>query len=243
MIRGVKLYGLFIFSGLGFLALIALGLWQLERREWKEALLADLGHALSPSAEALDIWAAESELAHRDFIRVKLQGRFDNAQERHLFAVLEGQTGWQVIAPFITTDRRLVLVNRGFVPDRLKDSRSRPQSLIEDETELTGLLRRKPKAGMFTPANQPPRNIWYWADVDALLASVPDATRLRPVNGLVQALSSGDEAPWPRPVPPDPSAIPNNHLQYAFTWFALAVVLLVMTFSLLRSGRLRDGSG
>ncbi len=116
-----------------------------------------------------------SELAHRDFIRVKLQGRFDNAQERYLFAVLEGQAGWQVIAPFITTDRRLVLVNRGFVPDRLKDSRSRPQSLIEGETELAGLLRRKPKAGMFTPANQPSRNIWYWADVDALLASVPDA--------------------------------------------------------------------
>jgi surfeit locus 1 family protein len=242
MIRSVRLYGLLFFSLLGFLALIALGLWQLERREWKEALLADLELALSPSARALDIADAESELNHRNYIRIKLRGRFDNSQERYLFAVLDGQTGWDVITPFITTDRRLVLVNRGFVPDSIKDPRSRPQSLLENEAELTGLLRRKPKAGMFTPENQPSRNMWYWADVDSLLASIPRAAALKPVNGLVQALPSGKGQSWPRPVPPDPSAIPNNHLQYALTWFALAVVLLVMTFLLVRSGRLQGGS-
>ena len=240
MIRSVRLYGLLLFSLLGFLALIALGLWQLERREWKEALLADLELALSPSAKALDITAAESELNRRDYVRVTLRGRFDNAQERYLFSVLDGQTGWQVITPFITADRRLVLVNRGFVPDSIKDPRSRP--LLENETELTGLLRRKPKAGIFTPENQTSRNMWYWADVDSLLASIPEAAALKPVNGLVQALPSGKGESWPRPVPPDPSAIPNNHLQYALTWFALAVVLLVMTFLLVRSGRLQGGS-
>jgi surfeit locus 1 family protein len=241
MIRSVKLYGLLLFSSLAFLALIALGIWQLERREWKEALLADLELALSPSTEALDISAAEPELASRDYIRVKLRGRFDNAQERYLFAVLDGQTGWQVITPFVTTDRRIVLVNRGFVPDSLKDPRSRPQSLLAGETELIGLLRRKPSAGPFAPQNQPSRNIWFWADIDALLRSIPDAATLRPLNGIVQALPSGAGESWPRPVPPDPSAIPNNHLQYAITWFALAAILLVMTVMLIRSGRLRDG--
>lgn len=242
MIRSVKLYGLLFFSSLAFLALVALGLWQLERREWKETLIADLELALSPSAEALDIAAAESELEGRDYIRVKLRGRFDNTQERYLFAVLDGQTGWQVITPFVTTDRRLVLVNRGFVPDSLKDPRSRPQSFLEGETELLGLLRRKPRARPFTPENQPSRNIWYWMDADALLQSIPDAATLTPVNGIVQALPSGAGESWPRPVPPDPAAITNNHLQYAFTWFALAAVLVVMTSMLIRSGRLRDGS-
>lgn len=242
MIRSVKLYGLLFFSSLAFLALVALGLWQLERREWKETLIADLELALSPSAEALDIAAAESELEGRDYIRVKLRGRFDNTQERYLFAVLDGQTGWQVITPFVTTDRRLVLVNRGFVPDSLKDPRSRPQSFLEGETELLGLLRRKPRARPFTPENQPSRNIWYWMDADALLQSIPDAATLTPVNGIVQVLPSGAGESWPRPVPPDPAAIPNNHLQYAFTWFALAAVLVVMTSMLIRSGRLRDGS-
>jgi surfeit locus 1 family protein len=243
MIRSVRLYGLLFFSLLGFMALVALGLWQLERREWKETLLADLELALSPSGEALDIAAAESELDRRDYIRVNLRGHFENAQERYLFAVLDGQTGWQVITPFVTADRRLILVNRGFVPDSLKDPRSRPQSLLDNETELTGLLRRKPKAGMFAPENQPSRNMWYWADVDSLIASIPDAAALKPVNGIVQALPSRTGESWPKPMPPDPSAIPNNHLQYALTWFALAAVLLVMTFLLIRSGRLHDGSG
>jgi len=243
MIPSARLYGLLFFSLLGFLTLIALGLWQIERREWKEALLADLELALSSAAKALDIAAAESELDRREYIRVNLQGRFENPQERYLFAVLDGQTGWQVITPFVTTDRRLILVNRGFVPDSLKDPRSRPQSLLDGETELTGLLRRKPKAGLFTPDNQPSRNIWYWADVDALLASIPNAGALKPVNGLVQALPSGKGESWPKPVPPDPSAIANNHLQYAVTWFALAAVLLVMTFLLIRSARLHGGRG
>jgi surfeit locus 1 family protein len=243
MIPSARLYGLLFFSLLGFLTLIALGLWQIERREWKEALLADLELALSPAAKALDIAAAESELDRREYVRVNLQGRFENPQERYLFAVLDGQTGWQVITPFVTTDRRLILVNRGFVPDSLKDPRSRPQSLLDGETELTGLLRRKPKAGLFTPDNQPSRNIWYWADVDALLASIPNAGALKPVNGLVQALPSGKGESWPKPVPPDPFAIANNHLQYAVTWFALAAVLLVMTFLLIRSARLHGGRG
>src|SRR5688572_8207673 len=112
MIRGTKLYALVAFSALAFTVLIALGLWQLERREWKRTLLADLERALSPSAQALALDAAEPLLKDRDYIRVKLQGRFDHAQERYIFAVLEGQTGAQVITPFITDDRRLVVVNR-----------------------------------------------------------------------------------------------------------------------------------
>jgi surfeit locus 1 family protein len=242
MVRDAKVCRLLIFSALGFLALIALGLWQLERREWKEALLANLELALSPSAQPLDLGAAEPELDRRDYVRVRLQGRFDNAQERYLFAVLDGESGWHVITPFITGDRRLVFIDRGFVPDRLKDPGSRPQSLLAGETEIAGLLRRKPKAGMFTPANEPLRNIWYWADVDALRQSFSGDSTLKPVNGIVQALPSGEGPAWPKPVPPDPSVIPNNHLQYALTWFALAVVLLVITVLLVRSGRLRDGS-
>jgi surfeit locus 1 family protein len=240
MIRGTKLYALVAFSALAFTVLIALGLWQLERREWKRTLLADLERAVSSSAPALALDAAEPLLKDRDYIRVKLRGRFDHAQERYLFAVLEGQTGAQVLTPFITDDRRLVVVNRGFVPDRLKDPRTRPQSLIEGKTELVGLLRGTPEAGMFTPANQPSRNVWYWPDVGALMASLSDVAALKPVDGIVQALSSGP-GPWPKPVPPDPSAIPENHLQYALTWFALAAALLVMTFMLLRSGSLRQG--
>jgi surfeit locus 1 family protein len=242
MVRRSKLYGLLIISALGFMTLMALGVWQLERREWKQALLADLERGLSPSAEALDIAAAEPLLKDRDYIRVKAQGRFDHAQERYLFAVLERETGWQVITPFITADRRLVLVNRGFVPDRLRDPRTRSESLLAGETELTGLLRRKPRAGMFTPANQPSRNIWYWADVDALMASLEPAAGLKPVDGIVLALASGP-ASWPKPVPPGLSAIPNNHLQYALTWFALAGALLVMTFMLLRSARMPEMRG
>jgi surfeit locus 1 family protein len=232
-----RLYTLFAASTIGVLLLIALGVWQLERLEWKRALLADLSRAIASDTPALDLAEAEAAAARdptRDFLRVTLRGTFAHPLERYLFSTRGGEPVWQVITPLKTSGSRLVLIDRGFVPDALKDPRKRPESLVPGTVEITGLLRQHQKQGAFTPDNRPDQNIWYWPDAPALFASLGGAAAHVQEPFLVQALPSPGQPALPRPIPPDPAAIPNNHLGYAFTWFGLAVVLVVMTVLLIR---------
>jgi surfeit locus 1 family protein len=233
--RGLKLYAVLLFSIAGVVCLLALGFWQLERREWKRELLADLRHALSETAPAQEFRDAEAD-RQRDYIRTRLKGEFDHAQERYLFSIAAREPGWQVITPLRTVDRRLVLVNRGFVPERLRRPESRREGLVRGELEVMALVRKQASAGPFTPANQPERNIWYWADVPALLDSIAIPKGFLASERMVEALPRPGAPQWPKPMPPDPRAIPDNHLQYALTWFALAGILVIMTVLLLRSG-------
>jgi surfeit locus 1 family protein len=242
--RGRQLYILLILSSIGVLILMALGFWQLERREWKEALLTNLERSLSIDAPVLSLSQAEEIIgrdASRDYLRVSLKGAFDHANERFVFATLNGELGWHIITPFVTETKRIVLVDRGFVPDALRAPQRRPENATQNETVLQGILRKPRQPGPFTPDNQPGENIWYWHDVPALIASLPSRSKLEPSNYIVEALPLSNASTWPKPVPPQPAAIPNNHLQYALTWFALALVLAAMTFLLARGSAQHSG--
>jgi surfeit locus 1 family protein len=236
-----RLHALLAASTIGVLLLIALGVWQLERLEWKRALLADLSRAIASDTPALDLAEAEAAAVRdpsRDFLRVTLRGTFDHRLERYLFSTRGGEPGWQIITPLETSDGRLVLIDRGFVPDAYKDPGKRPESLVPGTVAITGLLRKRQEQGAFTPDNRPDQNQWYWPDVPALFASLGDSGAHIQEPFLVQALPSPGQPALPRPIPPDLAAIPNNHLGYAFTWFGLAVVLAVMTVLLIRRGRM-----
>jgi len=240
-----RLYIFLAASLLGVAVLLGLGFWQLERMQWKKALLADLERAVMDAssvslAEAEGIMARDSS---KDYLRVELEGRFDHSGERYLFSVRDREAGWQVVTPLITRDRRLVLVDRGFVPESLKQPEKRLPGQIGGETRTEGLLRKHRRPGLFTPANRPDENIWYWPDVAAMLASLDARPGLRPSSYLVQELPSHGAALWPRAQRPNPAAIPNNHLQYALTWFALALILAIMTFMVIRKAGKEQGRG
>jgi len=231
----LRLYTLLAASTIGVLLLIGLGTWQLERLEWKRALLADISRAIASDSPALDLTEAEALASRdpsRDFLRVTLRGTFDHRLERYLFSTRGGEPGWQIITPLETSGGRLVLIDRGFVPDAYKDPRKRPDSLVPGTVTITGLLRRPQEQGAFTPDNQPAQNLWYWPDMPALFASLGDNADVR-APFLIQALPTPGQPALPHPLPPNPAAIPNNHLGYAFTWFALALVLAVMTVLLI----------
>jgi surfeit locus 1 family protein len=217
--------------------LLGLGFWQLDRLQWKQALLEDLLRAVSADAPFLTLEEAEEIMRRepsRDFLRVKLEGAFDHSGERYLFSVLNREMGWRVITPFFTRDGRIVLVDRGFVPETLKNPQTRPGSLNHAQIELPALLRRPSKPAFFTPSNSPDRNAWHWLDVPAVFASLKNLPAGERSNFIAIALLSGSASAWPRPTPPDPAAIPNNHLQYALTWLALAFILALMTLLFIR---------
>jgi surfeit locus 1 family protein len=232
----LRLYTLLAASTIGVLLLIGLGTWQLERLEWKRALLADISRAIASDSPALDLTEAEALASRdpsRDFLRVTLRGTFDHRLERYLFSTRGGEPGWQIITPLETSGGRQVLIDRGFVPDAYKDPRKRPESLVPGTVTITGILRRPQEQGAFTPDNQPAQNQWYWPDMPALFASLGDHAAFVREPFLIQALPTPGQPALPHPLPPNPAAIPNNHLGYAFTWFALALVLAVMTVLLI----------
>lgn len=205
---------------------IALGIWQVERRAWKHALIAAVDariHAPVQAPPAPDGWAAVS--AQRDAYRhVRVTGRFLPVRDTFVRGVSDLGAGYWVVTPF-DTGQFVVLINRGFVPQGKKASAAGGQSEIE------GLLRITEPGGGFLRANDPKGDRWYSRDVAAIarareLGTVapyfidadarPD--NIYPVGGMTVVTFS------------------DNHLAYALTWFALAALSLAGLW-LLKKGR------
>lgn len=223
-----RIWPVVLWSGLGLAVLLALGTWQLSRLAEKQALLGEIARrAEAPPVSISDVLAAREKGADTEFTKVKVRGSFDHASERHKLATFEGSPGWQIITPFRSDEGVVALVDRGAVPDDLRDPSARTESSAIQE--LTALVRAHgSERGFFDPENDADANVWYWWDVPAMLSSVAIAPDMKVAPFILQALPGGDPNAFPRPGKPEVQ-LHNNHLQYAITWFSLALVLLVIT--------------
>ena len=219
--EGVRLsVGFLALVVLGIAALTTLGIWQLERREWKLALIERVEqrvHAQPVPAPERAVTAAEDEYRH-----VRLEGRYLDSPAALVQAVTELGGGYWVLAPFRTADGFTVLVNRGFVPPEEKNGAA---LLPPAKTEVIGLLRLSEPKGGFLRTNDPGQDRWYSRDTAAIGAA-------RGINGVADYFVDADAAPvtWPRGGL-TLIAFPNNHLVYALTWFSLALMLAAGTIA------------
>ena len=120
-----------------------------------------------------------------------------------------------------------MVVNRGFVPDELKDPAKRAAGQIAGDVSATGLLRVADVQTVFVPDNDAHRNICYWRDIGAMAATFgADAPR---VHRYFIDAEANPPAPggWPKGGVTR-LELPNRHLEYALTWYALAATLLVV---------------
>ncbi|CDX18252.1 conserved hypothetical protein [Mesorhizobium sp. ORS 3324] len=210
-----------------FAILIGLGTWQVQRLHWKENLLATIDRRTH--APPLPLSNVESEFAAThdvDYTPVKVTGTFLHEGERHFFATWEGDTGFNVYTPLQLGDGRFVLVNRGFVPYDLKDPAKRRQGEVAGTVTVTGLARNPlpGKPSIMLPDNDIAKNIFYWKDRDAMASSAG----LPAGAVLVPFFIDADKTPNPGGLPVGGVTIidlPNNHLQYAVTWYGLAAAL------------------
>lgn len=222
---------LWLTAVLGLVALailVTLGTWQVERLAWKDALLASIAQRMSDGAVPL----AEMETRYRmrgdvDYMPVTATGRFHHAGERHFLATWQGKSGFYVYAPLELADGRIVLVNRGFVPYDLKDPAKRAAGQVEGEVTITGLARNplSGKPSWILPDNDPAANIFFWKDRDTMARSAG----LRSAVEIVPFFIDADATPNPGGFPIGGVTLidmPNNHLQYAVTWYGLAAALL-----------------
>jgi surfeit locus 1 family protein len=212
----------------GVALLISLGVWQLHRREWKEDLIRRIeSHAQAASLALTEALAAAQKTGpgEIEYYKVRMKGRFDHAREHHLYALFDGAPGWRVVTPMETAGGVIVLVDRGFVPAALKDPASRAQGQVEGEIELTGAIRRPGAKDWLGPENDPQRNQWYWRDLTGMAANGDRQGAVAPF--FVEAEASAVPGGWPKGAP-GMANLPNRHLEYALTWFALALTLLAV---------------
>ncbi len=134
----------------------------------------------------------------------------------------EGRAGWHVITPLRTEDGEVVLIDRGFVPDELRNPASRAQGELDGVVAVTGIVRVPETQGTFTPDNEVGANRWFWRDLQAMARSI-GAAEVAPF--YLEAEKSDVPGGWPEGGQTR-LELPNNHLQYAITWFLLAACLL-----------------
>ncbi len=212
-------------AGGGALALaalfVALGLWQLQRRSWKQELIAQVdarAHAAPVPLPSPAEWASFSP-ARDGYRRVVVEGRLLRDDETLVRATTALGSGYWVMTP-LRTSEGTVLVNLGFIPPERRDARMRGAACGDGVLRLTGLLRASEPGGGFLRSNDAAHDRWYSRDVAAIAAR----------RGL------DDAAPFFVDVEAGPNAAPcpvggltvirftDHHLIYALTWFGLALL-------------------
>lgn len=209
------------------LIFVALGIWQLERRSWKLALIAQVEQRLAAPPVAPPGPEAWPRIDTDDpYTRVVAQGRYRPNSDTYVLASTALGAGYWVLTPLDTGSFDL-LINRGFVPVELRGKVPTPQGAVKVE----GLLRLTEPGGGFLRSNAPAADRWYSRDV-AAIAATRRVDRAAPY--FVDA--SGPDHGWPR------GGLTivrfrNNHLSYALTWFGLAAGLVVMVVVARRWGK------
>ncbi|KJC60524.1 surfeit locus 1 family protein [Bradyrhizobium sp. LTSPM299] len=223
---------------LGVVVLTALGVWQIERRTWKLALIERVEariHAAPAAIPAPQSWP-KITVASDEYRRVTVSGTFLHAAETLVQAVTSDGPGFWVLTPLLTADGTTVLVNRGFVPPDRRDPATRREGDPQGTVSVAGLLRMSEPKGGFLRNNDPAAGRWFSRDVAAIAA----------VHGLPQTAPffiDADAVQSPGGYPVGGLTIvrfPNNHLIYALTWFALAFMLAAALRRVI-SGRGRAG--
>jgi surfeit locus 1 family protein len=214
-----------VFSLPMLLICLALGAWQVERLFWKQDLIAQRQAAVAAVPAAVPKSLAEAR--DMEFRHVSDEGVFLNDKEIFLGATSEGGgQGYQVLTPLMEAGGRAVFVNRGYIPAELKDPARRAAGQITGPVRVQGLLRLPPvgRPNWFLPDNRPDLNYWFWVDLPAMSA----ADKLNEVAPFyIDAAATPNPGGWPKGGVTR-LTLPNNHLQYAITWFSLAVALIVI---------------
>jgi surfeit locus 1 family protein len=221
-----------VVSLLGVAILSALGTWQLERKAWKEDLIATLEQRFAAAPRPLPApqeWPGLNR-ADMEFRRVRFTATFLHDEEALVYtggSALRSDAngpGYWVFTPAQLADHALVMVDRGFVPEGRQDPAGRPQGRVAGPVEIIGVLRWPEQSHWFSPSPDVARNLWFVRD-PAAMAAAKDLGAVAPF--YVEQESPLPPGGWPSPAKLKVS-LPNNHAQYMITWYGLAAALAVV---------------
>ena len=223
-------------AGLGLVGLfLALGTWQVQRRAWKLDLIARVearlrAEPVSPPPPAewphLDPQAIE-------YRRVRVSGRFEHDRAALVQALTERGAGFWVVTPLVRPDGTTILINRGFVPGDRRARADRAEGEVTGAVAVTGLLRLSEPGGGFLRRNDPVADRWYSRDVSGLAAA-------RELRNVAPYFIDADATANPGGLPIGGLTVVsfrNDHLVYALTWYALALMSAAAAIYALRRPR------
>lgn len=222
MIRFRPLPGMTLWAIPALLVLVALGFWQVQRLHQKDALLLSISERMkaaeTPVSEILRLPIGEME-----WRRVLARGRFLHDKEAYVYATeFDLGQGVHVLTPLALDGDGIVLVDRGFVPLASRAPETRSAGQVEGDVAISGIVRLEGERNMFTPPADESQRTWYSRDIQGI-ARVQDVELSAPI--VIVADQPANPGGLPR-FPGYRVDIPNNHLQYAVTWFGLALTLV-----------------
>ena len=194
----------------GCAILIGLGSWQLQRLAWKQGILAEISARIADDPGPLPAPGGATP-----YQPVAVTGDLGGPALRVLVSRKQIGAGHRIIASLTTPDGRRLLADLGFVRD------GQPVPAPEGRVAITGNLHTPAEVDSYTPAPDLARNLWFARDVPAMAAALGTEPLL--------VVARAPVLPGIEPMPVDTAGIPNDHLNYAITWFLLAAVWAGMT--------------
>jgi surfeit locus 1 family protein len=231
--RGIA--GLGIFTALTLALLIGLGVWQLQRRVEKHALIAQLTERLAAAPAPLPPPAQWNALtpAHDEFRRVRFSATYQSRPDAMVYSSgsairddVSGPGTWAFVPARLPTGETVV-INTGFVQNTMQDRGQQDRAVARLVTgapvALTGYIRFPESAGALTPRENIAKRLWFTRDHMAIARALG--------WGEVAPFYIDLESPAPESRIPKPGPLEvhlkDDHLQYAVTWFGLAAVVLI----------------
>ena len=212
----MRYWGMILLATVGTAILLGLGLWQVQRLAWKTDILAQIERKIL--APAIDI-PAEVTAASHDLLPVRGTGSYIGEETvRVLVSQKIYGAGYRLINAFELRDGRKIMVDRGFT-----SVRAALPAVPKGTGQVTGNLQWPQEIDSFTPDNDLAANIWFARDV----AKLSEHLQTEPILLVLRNSSFADDLA--RPLPKMSANIPNDHLNYALTWFALALIWVGMS--------------
>ena len=201
--------------------MIALGYWQLQRLQWKNDLISSI--ELNYNSKTIDFPILNDADNKYEYMQTHIEGKFMVKQSMFFFrSNLRGESGYEIVVPFKTTLSKDVYVIIGWIPFDKKDEID--LRFINDEalTKIEGSLIYSKKRKPLIPDNDISSNVWY-------LMNSEEMDIVNNLNSSNYLLKITDKNYFPQIlIEFEPTNITNNHLQYAGTWFLLALVNTIM---------------
>ena len=198
-----------------------LGYWQLQRLQWKNDSISSI--ELNFNSKTIDFPILNDADNKYEYMQTHIEGKFMVKQSMFFFrSNLRGESGYEIVVPFKTTLSKDVYVIIGWIPFDKKDEID--LRFINDEalTKIEGSLIYSKKRKPLIPDNDISSNVWY-------LMNTEEMDIVNKLNTSNYLLKITDKNYFPQIlIEFEPTNITNNHLQYAGTWFLLALVNTIM---------------
>ena len=215
-----------LFSLISFLVLISLGTWQVKRLFWKNNIISSYIEKFEKNKIVYD--KSFKYDSTQEFRRVSIKGKFLNNKETLIIGkTFEGNAGFHIVTPILTNENKVVLINRGWISEKLKLKKSRPFTIIEEEVTVDGIIRKPQQRGYFVPENDKKGNFWFTIKPNEIKKAHELNKYDFEENFFVDSIRNKKIKTLPIAALGKPN-FRNQHLSYAITWYSLALTLVII---------------